>query len=515
MPISKLFSRLAPIALVAVFVASCGGGEPKKPAVDPVLLKSRLEQIVDALKKTESTEVKVIVEGAVNVEAKEDGTVTGRTPKIKVVNKDEETMEFDSVILTFKRGENDDTIPVEFRFPDKMIVKDKTGKVKAEASIGSQTITGVWRDDLQNVDKLNVRLGNIAITPKDEEGKGSISEITMSSAISDKGNGLYDMAFSGAMNGLAIDDPKQKSVIKMGQIGFHGKMEGAKLKAYAAAAKAAGYTLSNPDMFKMWTTGKIDEKTMAFLKRMPEFLGSLNYGYDVKDISATEDGKPLFALAKMALGLGMSPEGVDKARIRIAFSTGGIKADGENGKPILPPEADIKDAGFDVDISGLPGKELWAIYMQLLPQIQQASLATAGGNTGAGSEAMTKVGEEAMAQFTAALQKSQLGFALNKFNLDTPTLVMGGSGAAKYNPAVDLMPEGKFALRFSGVEALSDAMAKRGKEDEMAQQVMGALMAIKAIAKPDPTAPQGRPGYLIEVEVKKDGGVTANGQKLM
>jgi hypothetical protein len=58
-------------------------------------------------------------------------------------------------------------------------------------------------------------------------------------------------------------------------------------------------------------------------------------------------------------------------------------------------------------------------------------------------------------------------------------------------------------------------MQKRGKNDEMAQQVLGAVMGIKAMAKPDPKAAPGKPGYLIELEFTKDGKVLANGQQVM
>jgi hypothetical protein len=515
MSISRLSTRLVPLAFVAVFIAACGS-EPQKPAVDAKLLESRMTQIVDALVKSENPDVKVTAAGAVKVETKDDGSVTGVTPKLTVKGKDGESTDIDPFTIKFSRGDNADSIPFEVTIPSSVTPKDKDGKVLAEVKIGSQTMKGVWRDDLQTVDKLNFKLANVAITPKDNAGKGTMDEFSMTGGLEDKGGGKFDAKYSGRMAGFLIDDPAQKSVVKMGEISFRGNMIDAKLKDYAAAAKAAGYTLSNPEIFKMWTSGKIDDKTLAFLKRMPEFMGAIDYGYSVKDISATENGKPMFALAKADVGFGLKAEGADKATASVSMSFGGIKADGADGKPILPPEADISHSGFNVDVAGLPAKELWSIYMQLLPQIQQASLATATGTQSAATEAaMSKITEEAMGKFTAALQTAKLAVNLRKMDLITPTLVMGGDGAASVDMSANPLPTGKFAFRFSGVEALSDAMAKRGKNDEMAQQVLGGLMGLKALAKPDPKAAAGKPGYLIEVEITKDGGVLANGQKLM
>ena len=507
--------RLAAFTLVAVFAAACSS-EPQKPSVDAKLLESRLNQMVDAIVKSENPDVKVTAAGAAKVETKDDGTVIGTTPVLTVKEANGGTVQIDPFVLTFSRGDNEDTIPFDVKIPSALTPKDAQGKTAAEVKIGSQTIKGVWRDDLQTVDKVDLKLGNVAVTPTDNKGKMTLSELSMTGGIDDKGSGLYDAKYSGRMSGFALDDPQNKTVMRMGEIGFRGNMFGAKLKEYGKAAKEAGYTLSNPDVLKMWTSGKLDDKTLAFLKRMPEFLGAIDYGYNVKDISMTENGKPMFQLAKADLGFGLKPESAEKATANVTMSFGGFSAEGEDGKPVIPPEADVKDSKLDVDVSGLPSKELWGIYMSILPQIQQASLAeAAGASSPAAQEAMNKAGEEAMAKFTQALSTANLGVNLKAANVTTPTIVMGGDGAATYNMAASPMPVGKFAFRFSGVEALQEAMQKRGKNDEMAQQVLGAIMGIKAMAKPDPKAAGGKPGYLIEVEITKDGKVLANGQQMM
>jgi hypothetical protein len=508
-------SRLATFTLVAVFAAACGG-EPQKPAVDAKLLESRLNQMVDALVKSENPDAKVTAAGPAKVETKEDGTVIGTTPVLTVKEANGGTLTVDPFVVTFKRGDNDDTIPFDLKIPSSLTPKDAAGKVAADVKIGSQTIQGVWRDDLQTVDKLNFKLGNMTVTPTDNKGKMTLDELAMTGGIDDKGGGLYDAKYSGRMAGFALDDPTSKTVMRMGEVGFRGNMFGAKLKEYGKAAKEAGYTISNPEVLKMWTSGKLDDKTMAFLKRMPEFLGSIDYGYNVKDISMTENGKPMFALAKMDIGFGLKPESADKATANVNMAFGGFSAEGEDGKPVIPPEADVKDSKFDVDISGLPSKELWGIYMSILPQIQQASLAeAAGASSPAAQEAMNKAGEEAMMKFTQALSTANLAVNLKAANVTTPTIVVGGDGNATYNMTASPMPVGKFAFRFSGVEALQEAMQKRGKNDEVAQQVLGALMGLKAMAKPDPKAASGKTGYLIEVEFTKDGKVLANGQQVM
>ncbi len=57
-------------------------------------------------------------------------------------------------------------------------------------------------------------------------------------------------------------------------------------------------------------------------------------------------------------------------------------------------------------------------------------------------------------------------------------------------------------------------MQKRGKSDEMAQSVMGTVMSIKAMAKPDPASAPSDPAYLIEIEITKDGKILSNGRDM-
>lgn len=507
-----LLGRVAPIAFVAFVVAACGGSTEKKPpAVDAALLKSRLEQIVQTLSNQPDSQVKVTVTGAVTVDTKEDGTVTGTTPKLSIKGADGETVDFDPVTLIFKAGDNADTIPFEIKVPSSVTGKDKDGKVTATFTIGSQNLKGVWREDLQTVDKLDLRLGSISIEPKDEEGRAKIAEISATGGIEDKGSGLYDARYEGKLAGFELDDPKEKTVMKFETIGFKGAMVGAKLKEWGAAAKAAGYTLSNPDIFKMWTQGTFDEKTMAFLRRMPEFMGAIDYSYGARGISMKTDGKDIFKLGKADFGIGFAPESADKAKGSVRANFGEIVVDDGSGKPMLPPEADVKDSGFDLEVSGLPSKELWGIYVDLLPSLQKASVASAGGDTSAGEAAMNKATEEGTAKFYEALQKANLGLVLKSISLVTPTLVMNGNGQGTYSPAADLTPVGKVKLTFKGVEDLIAAMEKRGKDDEMAQQIVGALAGLKAFAKPDPATP----GVLIiELEGTKDGKMLVNGKDL-
>ncbi|HAH10373.1 MAG TPA: hypothetical protein DCL54_10065 [Alphaproteobacteria bacterium] len=486
------------------------------PAVDAALLKTRMTQIVETMTKASDTDVTVTADGEPTVESKDDGSVVATTPKLTIKSKEGESTELGAVVITFKRGSSADHIPFSVVLPSNFAAKDASGKTVAEAKLGGQTIEGVWRDDLQTVDQLNMKLTDFEVIPPEGKGSLKLGEMSMTGGLEDKGNGLYDGKYTGRMANFVLNDTEQKFDMKMAEIAIRANMGGARLKEYAAAAKEAGYTLSNPDIFKVWTSGKFDDKMIAFLRRMPEFFSSLDYGYSVKDISASENGKELFQLAKADVGFGLAADGADKAKAKMTFGFGGLKALGEDGQPVVPPEASINDSLVDVDVNGLPAREIWDIYMQMIANMPAVSFNNPLGNVSPEDQAkMDKMSEEAGVKLLESLQKSTLGINLNKADVMTPTVVMGGDGSATYTPSPTSLPVGKFAFRFSGIEALSDAMAKRGQNDPIAQQALAAIMGLKAIAKPDPNAAAGKPGYIIEVEMTKDGKVLANGQQLM
>jgi hypothetical protein len=113
-----------------------------------------------------------------------------------------------------------------------------------------------------------------------------------------------------------------------------------------------------------------------------------------------------------------------------------------------------------------------------------------------------------------AIQALDTILALNQISMVTPTAKLTGKGAMSYLPAQSLMPEGKVTLRFTGIDALAAAMQKRGKNDEMAQQIMGITSGIRAMGKPDPTSSASDRAYIIDIVFGKDGSISANGQKV-
>jgi hypothetical protein len=516
---SRNARRFVPALFLAVFLTACGGST-STPAVDATLLQQRLDQFVGSMTKpSPDGEFVAKAEGAAKVESKDDGTVIGTLPRLTFTSKEGDSAVLDPISIRFSNG-GDGLVNFEATMPNSMQVKNKEGKVDGEVKIGSQTLKGVWVEKLQTVDNLDFRLGNITITSATEPGTGKIDEIAMLGKITSKGGGLYDAKYDMAIKGFYADDPTDKTTMKMASLGVVATMAGARLEDWAKAAKEAGYTLSNPEIFKAWTGGPIDPKMIAFLKRMPEFMGSVDYVYSLNGMEALQDGKTQFSLKNSSMGFGAAGDGQGTTKVRMSFGLGGFAGGAED--PMLPPEADIQDASVEIEATGVPGKKLWEIYMDALPQLQaeaaKAASETASGTTDAttaGTAALEQMGGELSGKFMEVMSAAKLAIALNKMNVTTPTAKMTGKGVATYLPATAMMPEGKVSLRFSGIDALAKAMEKRGAKDEMAQQVMAVVAGVRAMGKPDPASPKDDRAYIIDIEFTKDGKVLANGQDML
>ena len=515
---SRMARRSTPALMFALMLTACSGSS-SGPAVDAKMLQQRLDQFVATVTKPEpGSEFVAKAEGAAKVETQSDGTVVGTLPRMTFQGTDGGSAVLDPVTMKFSNG-GDGLVNVEAAIPSTMAIKGKDGKVEGEIKIGSQTLKGVWIDKLQSIDKLDMRLGNITITVPGKPGGGKIDQIAMTGGLTPKGSGLYDGKYEMAITGFAADDPSDKTVMKMGTINVAATMMGARMEDWAKAAKEAGYTLSNPDIFKAWTGGQIDPKMIAFMKRMPDYMGSVDYAYTINGIEMVQDGKTQFALKNSSFGFGAGPDNAGTTKIKMALAVGGMSGAPED--PLLPPEADVQDASMELEASGVPGRKLWEIYMDALPQLQaeakKAAAETAKGENAAaaGTAALEQVGTDISGKAMEVLNAAKLSIALNRLNLTTPTAKMTGKGLASYLPSENIMPEGKVSLRFTGIDALGKAMEKRGKKDEMAQQIMGVIAAVRAMGKPDPASPKDDRAYIIDIQFTKDGKVLANGQDMM
>jgi hypothetical protein len=518
---SRFARRTLPALFLTVFLTACGGSN-NQPAVDSKQLQQRLDQFVATVTAPDPTgEFTVTAAGPAKVTTGSDGAITGALPTLTFKSKDGVSTVLQPVTLRFANG-GSGLVNVEATIPSSLQIKDKDGKVNADMKIGSQTLKAVWVEKLQTLDKVDMRLGNISITSATETGSGKIDLIALTGGMTPKGGGLYDGKYDFVMKNFAVEEPKEKSGFKMSELKVLTTMAGAKMEDWAKAAKEAGYTLSNPDLFKTWTGGELDAKMIAFMKRMPEFLGTLDYTYSVAGLEMTTEGKPSFGLKNAWMGAGAGPDAEGLTKVKFAFGLGGMS--GSDDEPMLPPEAEVQDAVMDIEASGVPGRKLWELYMDALPLIQaeakKAAADTAAGDkdaaaNAASSAAMDQLTGQLTGRAIEMLSAAKLAIVLNKLNVLTPTAKMTGKGSASYLPIVNTAPEGKVVLRFTGLDALSKAMEKRGPKDEMAQDIAGALSAIRAMGKPDPASPEGDRAYLIEILLTKDGRVLANGQDLL
>ncbi len=510
--------RLLPAVFIAFALTACGSSSTA-PAVDPKVLQEQLDTFVATLTApTANGEITAKAEGKAKVEAAGDGTVTGTLPRVTFTSTDGGTVVLDPVQVRFANG-GEGLVKVSAQLPGTIMLRDKEGKVEGELQFGSQALNGIWSEKLQTLSSADMRLSDIAIKSANGSTNGSVAQIALTGGMEPKGSGLYDGRYDVAMTGFDMSDPASKSRVKLGSLSIATTLSGTRMEDWAKAAKEAGYTLANAKQMKMWLDGTADPKVIAFLKRMPEFMGSVSYTYSASGLEVTENGSTALGVKNASIGFGAGDDGKGATKLLLNLSFGGISTSGEEA--LLPPEADIQTATIEVETSGVPGRQLWDIYVDALPALQ-AEAAKAAGETAsgsadasaAGSAALEQVSGEMSARFLAALSAAKLSIAMNQINVVTPTAKVNGKGLMSYLPAQSLMPEGKISFRFTGIDALATAMQKRGAKDETAQQIMGFTSAVRAMGRPDPASAAGDRAYIIDLVFGKDGSLTANGQKV-
>lgn len=518
-PVCRNPRRLLPAFFVAFTLSACGSSSTA-PAVDAKLLQERMDAFVTTLTtETAEGELAAKAEGKAKVETQGDGTVVGTLPRLTFTSKDGETAVLDPVVVRFSNG-GDGLIKLDAKLPGSLAIRNKDGKIEGEVKIGSQSLTGTWAEKLQTLSNVDMRISDLTIKSATGAATGSIGQIAITGGMEAKGSGLYDGRYDMTMTGMKIDDPEEKTSVKLGSLSVVSAMKGTKMEEWAKAAKEAGYTLANAEQFTSWMGGEANPKVIAFLKRMPEFMGDVTYTYSVSGMEIAQNGKTSFGLKNSTLGFGAAGDGKGATKISMSLSLGGIETG--DAEALLPPEADIQTASVEIDTSGVPGRQLWDIYVDALPALQ-AEAAKAAGETATGSADATDVGSAAMeqvsgelsAKFMQVLSAAKLSIAMNQLNVVTPTAKIAGKGAMSYLPAESLMPEGKMSFRFTGVDALAAAMQKRGANDDAAQQIMGFASAVRAMGRPDPTSSANDRAYIIDLVFGKDGSLTANGQKVL
>src|SRR6185436_4000886 len=139
-----------------------------------------------------------------------------------------------------------------------------------------------------------------------------------------------------------------------------------------------------------------DPKMLAFLKRMPEFMGAITYSYTVEGIEATHEGKTQFALKNASFGVGAG-----QTKVRMTAGLGGMGMSAE--APMVPPEAEVQNAALEIDVSGVPGRQLWDIYVDALPAIQAEAKCVASTSTTTGTPESAAAASAEMEKLTGEM----------------------------------------------------------------------------------------------------------------
>jgi len=225
--------------------------------------------------------------------AKVDGEYEVRLQPFTVFVDKADSMELGPVVVRFT-PQGKDLLAFRLQFANK--IQLMTGdQRKAEVTIGSQQISGLWNGALINIDKLAVKLTDVVVQDTASEGRLSLAALTVDGGRSeDQANGWIER-FSGELKQLAFADKSGKFTIN--SISGQAEANGANTPRFYALRAKLQHAFS-----RFTEISAVDLKPLL-VTELPEYLQLLS-GYtgsgSIKGIDVvTEEG--VFSLESISM----------------------------------------------------------------------------------------------------------------------------------------------------------------------------------------------------------------------
>lgn len=521
----------------------------ESPPLSADLMKERVDALILRMTSGTDPDIKVVSEGLTATEVR-DGAVTAITPRLTFTitetevtipavadpsvapeaadadKTDKTDVPAKTTVTSFVvpqmrltlSKQSDTHIAFQMTAPDRIDVT-VDGAPAGGVVIGRQSMSGSWVPAFESYDRLDVRLGDIVFSGGSDPanaGTARIGEVAMTGVLTETVPGLYDGTYDFRITGVSGEGRTDnvQSRFAMDDLAFTFIGQQMRMAELGAAAREAGYTLSNPRYMDLMfqSEPEVDPKMVAFLKAIPSYIGGLVYTVGMRGLRSDEGGEAV-NLADLSGKFGVAGEDGGKARMTFGFS---VTSDGLGELMDMPKEAGIRTAAVEFDVGGLPGKQVWDTWMgAIVPAVAAAQAQpTQEQQQQAVEDSLAAQEEKLTADTMAALQAATITFGLKRFELSGGAFRVTGTGQGTYQPSGAGMPVGTAEFRAEGLAPLMTALQPKAADDAAAASFVETFGMFQAIGVADPATPTDNPAYVIKFEALPDGNMLANGQPL-
>lgn len=482
---------------------------PAHAALDPKGIKTLHDIFVryiedkKAMMKAGRNELRT--EGEVMVEAG-DYYYAVTLPHISIHRPDGSYSDIGIIAINAMPGEKPKEWKMTVAIPTPLTTYDKDKNRDTVVNIGTQTLNGVWHEDMGNFSRINARYESITINGLND---GTTTIIPKASVVYELTPSANNKAWSGpvkyAMENIQMTRASDQGVSKIGKIDvdfFVSDYAPHEMAAYKEKIQSLSENTS-----PLSTSG---QHIQGVYNLLFDFMGSVWEGFDavitVQDATLSRPAMP--GIAPGTIAFQRATLGFDAKGFRSNGVTTGMKAS-YNGLSITPPPAGFEEATptqltMDVGFGNVPFRDLVELGRNAL------------------ESATTRTPTEAspVMLILQALSKASTNMKVTKSSFGNSTYNMYLDGNMIANLKTPLGVTGRARMEIIGLEKLIRITQAKLQEDNlppvqrsMIQKTMITLGILQMVGKETKNA-EGQPVRGYDIVMGEDGKVMLNGMDL-
>jgi len=397
----------------------------------------------------------------------------------------------------------------DLKLPPEMLFKGQDGKERGKLTVTTKSFSGLWLKELAAFQKLDGEFADIAAVD-DQKGDVRVADAKVSSQLSDKGGGVFDVASNLALSGFSAKDTGG-GAFTIAEARLDGTYDSLKLADYQAAmikyqelaVKQVGLAQQGADnSAKPAALSPEDAKAMTeAIAAMAASIKGGDFKLALNGLKYSDDGKEPFTLGTLTLGTNIDGINQEKASLGFDIAHQDLALATEEMSSPVDQAALPRSGNLSLRISSIPSKDIVKVLSDNLPAVTSSDMAMAEANATAMFVALQAVLQTSRAKIEVA--PSQLLSQLVEVKTD---------GAFNVTPQSAFGVVGALNVAIRGLDDLL-ALAQKSPDDPSAQQAIGGIGMLQQYSAREQGS-DGKPVDKYKIEVNEQGQFLVNGKPM-
>jgi hypothetical protein len=451
---------------------------------------------------------KVLSHGAVNVTPQGDAFLVS-IEGLKIQPQPEGYLDIGTISYVAKPKDEKSYEVSDLKLPPEMLFKGQDGKQRGKLTVTTKAFSGLWLKELAAFQKLDGEFTDIAAVD-DQEGDVRVADAKVSSQLTDKGSGVFDLVSNLVLSGFSAKDTSG-GAFTIAESRFDGSYDSVKLADYQAAViKYQELAMRQVGLAEQGGTNGAqapalspdDEKAMtAAISAMAASIKGGNFKLTLNGLKYSDAGKDPFTLGTLTLGTNIDGINQEKATLGLDIAHQDLALATESMSSPVDQAALPKSGNLSLKIGAIPSKDIVKVLADNLPAVTSSDMAMAEANASAMFVALQAVLTTSGAKIEVA-----------------PSQLLSQLVEVKTDGAFDVTPQSAFGVVGAlnvAIHGLDDllALAQKTPDDPSAQQAIGGIGMLQQYSEREQGS-DGKPVDKYKIEVNQQGQLLINGKPL-